>query len=364
MEIGTGRRVDIRRLSKRYGRVAALDDVSLSVRPGEFLSLVGPSGSGKSTILMTVAGFETPDTGEILIDGRNIDRLPPHRRDIGLIFQRYALFPHMNVADNVAYPLWRRGVDRDEVARRVDEALALVKLSGFGGRQIHQLSGGQQQRVAIARALVFRPGVLLMDEPMSALDKRLRQHMQIELKLLQKELGATIVLVTHDQEEALSMADRVAVLDEGRLRQVDTPAELYRRPADAFVADFIGRTNFLPLEADSPPRIAGFASPLAEALAPDSAAPGSGLCAGVRPEHVRLARPGGAGESARVIEGAFGGATQLVLVDVAGHRLTAEVPAGADLWQPGDAALLAFDRGSVRLFQTPSLASHRKENRE
>ena len=348
MAEGAGQSVELQALTRRFGSVVALDRVSLEVRAGEFMALLGPSGSGKTTALLAIAGFERPDAGHVLIGGRQVDRLPPHRRDIGLVFQRYALFPHLSVAENLAYPLRRRGIGRAEIARRVEEALALVRLQGLGGRGVDQLSGGQQQRVAIARALIFRPAVLLMAEPMSALDRKLREHMQMELRLLHREVGATVILVTHDQEEALSMADRVALLHEGRLRQLGTPAELYRAPADAFVAGFIGRTNFLPLGPG--PALAGFALPLGEALAPDSLPPRPGHVLAVRPEHLRLAPPGAEGAPCRVVEVAFGGARQLVLAEAAGQRLTIEVPAADRLWQPGEAATLRIQPGTARAF--------------
>lgn len=348
MAFDRGQSVEIRTLTKRFGSVVALDSVSLEIRAGEFMALLGPSGSGKTTILMSVAGFERADSGQILIGGRAIDHLPPHRRGIGMVFQRYALFPHMTVAENLAYSLRRRGVPRADIARRVEETLALVRLEGYGGRGVDQLSGGQQQRVAIARALIFRPAVLLMDEPMSALDKKLREHMQMELRLLHRELGATIMLVTHDQEEALSMADRVALLHEGRLRQVGTPAELYRRPADAFVAGFIGRTNFLLIGPELRPQ--GFVNPLGPALAADSAPPLPGAVLGIRPEHLLLAPVDSPGEPCRIIEVAFGGARQSVLAEVAGQRVTVEVSTAERLWQPDDAATLAFQPGTARVF--------------
>ncbi|MCC7272748.1 MAG: ABC transporter ATP-binding protein [Alphaproteobacteria bacterium] len=350
----TGQPVAVERLSKRFGEVVALDDVSFEVRAGEFLALLGPSGSGKSTVLMSIAGFVRPDAGRIRIGGRVIDDLPPHRRDIGMVFQRYALFPHLSVAENLAYPLRRRGIGAAEIARRVEEVLALVRLGGYGARGVDQISGGQQQRVAIARALIFRPAVLLMDEPMSALDRKLRQHMQMELKLLHREVGATIVLVTHDQEEALSMADRVAVLDEGRLRQIGVPEELYREPADAFVAGFIGQANFLPYDAPSA-RVAGFASPLGDALPAGGAPHCARPAIGVRPEDVTLHPPETPGtEPCRVVEAAFGGSTQSVLVAVGGHRLTARMPAGSRLWRAGEEAGLRFRPASCRVFDLPA----------
>lgn len=350
----SGRAVEIRRLSKRFGHVLALDDISLEVRAGEFLALLGPSGSGKSTMLMAIAGFEHPDSGDILVGGRAITHLPAHRREIGMVFQRYALFPHLSVGENIAYPLRRRGMTSTEIARLVAEALAMVRLEGYGPRNIEQLSGGQQQRVAMARALVFRPKVLLMDEPLSALDKKLRQQMQLELKLLQRDVGATVILVTHDQEEALSMADRIALLEGGRLRQIGSPEDLYRRPADAFVANFIGQTNFLPIEnLTMEPRIPGFTRPLGAALDCSAAIPPAAhrLAIGVRPEDVLLGRSGD-GEACRVIEVAFGGATQAVLVETAGQRLLAQVPlvSGERPWAPNDTASLQLRPGACRIF--------------
>ena len=357
-----GASVEIDAISKRYGGVAALDRVSLSVREGEFLALLGPSGSGKSTMLMALAGFETPDSGSISVGGRHIDKLPPHQRDIGMVFQRYALFPHMSVHENVAYPLHRRGVKSAEIQRRVRDALALVKLEGFAARAVDQLSGGQQQRVALARALIFRPAVLLMDEPMSALDRKLREQMQMELKQLHRQVGTTIILVTHDQEEALSMADRVALLHNGRLRQLDTPQRMYRHPADAFVADFIGRTNFLPiattgtsgtLAAPGTAHIQGFAEPCRDVLAEDAATPQAGKYLGVRPEDVHLL-PGDAdtGQPCTIIETAFSGAMLSILVEAGGHTLTVQAPAQQHLWQPGDRATLRFSAGSCRVFDS------------
>ncbi|MDT8267342.1 ABC transporter ATP-binding protein, partial [Roseomonas sp. DSM 102946] len=213
-----------------------------------FISFLGPSGSGKSTTLMMIAGFETPESGQIALDGRDVTHLPPHRRGIGMVFQSYALFPHMTVAENVGFALKQRGVGKAEIVERVRQALDLVRLSAFGGRYPQQLSGGQQQRVAIARAVIFNPPVLLMDEPLSALDKQLREEMQLEIKALHERLGITFIYVTHDQKEALVMSDRVAVMNQGRIEQLDDPATLYDRPSNRFVASFVGEANFLPVE--------------------------------------------------------------------------------------------------------------------
>ena len=237
-------------LTKKYGRFYALDSVDLDINSGEFLTLLGPSGSGKTTLLMAIAGFNRPDAGSIRFGGDEMILTPPHKRNVGMVFQSYALFPHMTVAENVAFPLKLRGVAAAESAERVDAALATVQLSGLGGRGIEELSGGQRQRVALARAFVFRPRILLMDEPLSALDKKLREQMQIELKHLHEQLGVTTVYVTHDQREALTMSDRIAVINNGRLAQVDTPHAIYNQPANAFVADFIGESSALPLTLD------------------------------------------------------------------------------------------------------------------
>ena len=235
--------VEMRSLTKNYGTTVAVDDVSLTVQAGEFLSLLGPSGCGKTTTLRLIGGFEFPDDGTIAISGRNVENLPPHKRPVNTVFQAYALFPHMKVADNVAYGLRLSGVPKAEIAGRVSRALDMVRMSAFATRKPAQLSGGQQQRIALARALVNRPAVLLLDEPMSALDRKLREEMQVELKLLQRELGTTFIFVTHDQEEALSMSDRVAVMKDGRIEQIGTASSVYDSPESAFVAGFIGRQN-------------------------------------------------------------------------------------------------------------------------
>jgi putative spermidine/putrescine transport system ATP-binding protein len=240
-----GHALELRGLSKRYGSFVAVEDVSLRVERGEFLTLLGPSGSGKTTILMAIAGFTAPSAGAILLDGSDITGLPPEKRDFGMVFQGYALFPHMSVAENVAFPLRVRGLGRAERDAKVRAALDLVQLDRFAERRPAQLSGGQQQRVALARALVFDPALLLLDEPLSALDKKLRAELQEELKALHRRVGRTFVNVTHDQEEALSLSDHVAILNHGRLIQLGAPAQLYEQPRTRFVADFLGKSNFL-----------------------------------------------------------------------------------------------------------------------
>jgi putative spermidine/putrescine transport system ATP-binding protein len=238
--------IRIQNVSKHYGPVTALNDVSLEVKQGEFVTLLGPSGSGKTTLLMVVAGFTTPDTGSVSIGQADITRMPPHRRGIGVVFQNYALFPHMTVGENIAFPLRMRHIPRAKRRRMVEHSIDVVRLHGMADRMPAQLSGGQKQRVALARAMVFNPPVLLMDEPLSALDKKLREHMQIELKDLQKRLGITVLYVTHDQQEALTLSSRIAIINQGRVEQFDRSAHIYDTPANRFVAEFIGETNLFP----------------------------------------------------------------------------------------------------------------------
>jgi putative spermidine/putrescine transport system ATP-binding protein len=240
--------ISIRDVTKTYGRTKALDNVSLEIASGEFITLLGPSGSGKTTLLMVLAGFIRPDCGELWFGDRDISLAPPHKRDVGMVFQNYALFPHMTVAGNLAYPLKLRRLSRAEIEERVRRTLDMVQLAGLGDRQVHQLSGGQRQRVALARAIIFEPRILLMDEPLSALDKKLREQMQIEVRHLHQRLGMTTVYVTHDQREALTLSDRIAVIHQGRFRQIDRPQDLYERPVDRFIAEFVGESHFLPIE--------------------------------------------------------------------------------------------------------------------
>jgi spermidine/putrescine ABC transporter ATP-binding subunit len=240
-----GAPIKIEKLSKHFGKFVAVQEANLDIKAGEFLTFLGPSGSGKTTTLMMVAGFLIPTYGDIVIAENSIVTIPPHKRNIGMMFQHYALFPHMSVADNIAFPLQMRRMPKDKIKERVDWVLGLVQLSEFKNRRPHQLSGGQQQRVALARAVVFEPSVLLLDEPLGALDAKLRENMQIELKQMHATLGTTVLYVTHDQEEALTLSDRICVFNEGRIMQVGTPDDLYNLPENRFVADFIGETNFL-----------------------------------------------------------------------------------------------------------------------
>jgi putative spermidine/putrescine transport system ATP-binding protein len=240
--------IQLRDIRKSYGGTLVLDRIGFDIAAGEFLTLLGPSGSGKSTLLMIVAGFVRPDSGSILVNGREFITLPPHRRDVGIVFQNYALFPHMTVAQNVAFPLHYRKIPKAEATTRVREALAMVRLEQFEERRIDQLSGGQKQRVALARALVFNPTILLMDEPLSALDKKLREQMQVELRHLHRRIETTTIYVTHDQREALTLSDRIAVMDQGRIAQIGTPAAIYERPENLFVADFMGDSQFIRVE--------------------------------------------------------------------------------------------------------------------
>ena len=237
--------IEIRNLAKSFGAVKAVDGVDLDINPGEFLTLLGPSGSGKTTVLRMIAGFETPDSGSVKLNGKDITYLPPYERDVNTVFQDYALFPHMDVISNIEYGLRVKGVEKKERREKALKALDQIRLSGYENRKPNQLSGGQRQRVALARALVNRPSVLLLDEPLGALDLKLRQQMQIELKELQREVGITFIFVTHDQEEALTMSDRIAVFDKGKIQQLDNPSTIYERPSNEFVAGFVGISNLI-----------------------------------------------------------------------------------------------------------------------
>ena len=281
--------VELVGVTKRFGTVTAVDAIDIQVRPGEFLSLLGPSGCGKTTTLRMLAGFEDPDEGEIRISGRAVQGVPPHRRDVNTVFQNYALFPHMSVSENVAYGLRQKKTDKTEIGRRVGEALEMVKMSRLANRKPREMSGGQQQRVALARALVNRPSLLLLDEPLGALDRKLREEMQIELKLLQSQVGITFIFVTHDQDEALSMSDRIAVMLDGRVEQLADPDTVYDHPRSAFVAGFIGKQNFF--EGTSRDRgsvVEGDGWTFRTSLVPIGAVDGHAALAAVRPQAVRV----------------------------------------------------------------------------
>jgi spermidine/putrescine transport system ATP-binding protein len=295
---GAGRPLiaEFRAATKRYGDVLAADALDFGIGRGEFLSFLGPSGCGKTTALRMLAGFETPTSGDIWLDGERVTDVPAHRRPVNMVFQHYALFPHLSVADNIAYGLRQRRPrpDRAEIARQVDRALEMVRLSGFGPRRVWEMSGGQQQRVALARAIVNAPKVLLLDEPLAALDRKLRREMQIELQTLQRQLGITFVLVTHDQEEALSMSDRICIMRSGRIVQAGSPAALYDRPVNRYVADFVGKSNFIDGTLAGPAGARGqvqSASGLRfSGRTGGPLAPGARVSLSLRPEQIALTR--------------------------------------------------------------------------
>jgi putative spermidine/putrescine transport system ATP-binding protein len=345
-------------VEKSYdGRVLAVQDLTLDVAQGEFLTLLGPSGSGKTTTLNMLAGFERPTRGKILLGGQSVDRLPPYARNIGMVFQNYALFPHMTVGENVAFPLSVRRMRRAEIARRVRRALAMVRLEAMADRRPSQLSGGQQQRIALARALVFEPSLVLMDEPLGALDKKLREQMQIEIKLLHERLGLTVIYVTHDQSEALTMSDRIAVFHDGQVVQQGTPDLLYNQPCDAFVAGFIGENNMLPGVVEA---IAGGSARVAigDALRV-MATPigrleqGNPVLIAVRPEAIHFASGSDAAENmchAVVTSRIYLGDHQRLLTDIGhGHTMTVKIPATTEV-AAGASISLAWKMADCRAF--------------
>jgi len=356
---GKGTTVTVRGMHKSYGAVRAVDDVTLAVEAGEFVALLGPSGSGKTTILMTIAGFETPDAGSIEIGGRDVTAVPASKREIGMVFQRYALFPHMTVAENIAFPLKMRGIRGAAAAERVEAALALVRLGGYGRRGTSQLSGGQQQRVALARAVVYDPPLLLMDEPLGALDKNLREEMQLEIKQLQRQLGTTVVYVTHDQAEALTLADRIAVLNDGRVQQYAPPQDVYERPDNAFVAGFVGETNFI---AGRLRRQAGHwalaidGCAAAVELAGDGGAgwqDGAAARLAIRPELIRVDPDADTDGLSGIVEDTiYGGGTVACTLRVTpALKLTARFPSvGGPVVRPGAAAAFSWPGDRARLF--------------
>ena len=293
-------KLSVRGAAKRYGAVVALEDASFEMGEGEFLTLLGPSGSGKTTLLMIVAGLVPPDGGEVWIDGTLATYAPPHKRDIGIVFQNYALFPHLTVFENVAFPLRMRRMAEGRIAEEVRRALDVVQLGHTGGRLPRELSGGQQQRIALARSTVYRPSIVLMDEPLGALDRKLRDQMQLEIKHLHRHLGITVLYVTHDQDEAMTMSDRICLMKDGRIEQLGTPDELYFRPRSVFVADFLGESNLLPgtvAASGETLLVHGPAGLKLKALARDALASGSRVRLMVRPESLRLLAPGEAAEN-------------------------------------------------------------------
>jgi putative spermidine/putrescine transport system ATP-binding protein len=354
-EISTALPIHIRGLTKKFDQFYALDSVDLEVRSGEFLTLLGPSGSGKTTLLMAIAGFNRPDAGSIRFGESEMILTPPHRRNVGMVFQSYALFPHMSVAENVAFPLKLRQVSAKESTDRVAEALATVQLSDLGDRSIDQLSGGQRQRVALARAFVFRPRILLMDEPLSALDKKLREQMQIELKHLHEKLGVTTVYVTHDQREALTMSDRIAVINQGRLAQVDTPHVIYNQPANPFVADFIGESTMLPLTRDDAGRLFYEKHFIAADGAKDS---GSDCSLVIRPERLFVIKDQAVDTEQTIVfsgvvrDFVFQGETAFALTSISDEhdlavRFGTDASSSEHSMQPGDPISLGLNRTDV-----------------
>jgi spermidine/putrescine ABC transporter ATP-binding subunit len=355
-------------VGRRYGNTVAVERVDLDLAPGEFFALLGPSGGGKTTTLRMVGGFELPSAGEVLLDGRDVTTLPPYRRGVNTVFQSYALFPHLNVFDNVAFGLRRKSMGRAEINRRVEEDLEMVGLAGFGKRKPAQLSGGQQQRVALARALVNEPKVLLLDEPMGALDAKIRKTMQAELKRIQREVGITFLYVTHDQAEAMSMADRLAVMNAGRVEDLGTPDRVYDHPATRFVAEFLGTCNILPLTSD------GKTLHLPDGTAVEVAAASTsgvhaGAQVGIRPEKLVLEKTPGRGGNR--ISGTVSSATYLgatseyevetswgstvrVLAQNVGEQSRARVGDKVTLaWDPAECFLLPADKASAT---TPAAA--------
>jgi putative spermidine/putrescine transport system ATP-binding protein len=328
-------------VTKAFGGVTVIEDLDLGIPKGEFLSLLGPSGSGKTTLLMMLAGFESPTKGAVWLGGQRIDQLPPYRRNMGVVFQNYALFPHMSVAENVAFPLQMRGIAKAAAQDMVGRALDMVQLGTFRDRRPSQLSGGQQQRVALARALVFEPGVVLMDEPLGALDKQLREQMQLDIRALHKRLGLTIVFVTHDQGEALTMSDRIAVFNHGRIEQIGAPAEIYDRPRSRFVAEFIGETNLVDGTVDS---VTGGSAHILLAdgsslivAVPGTLQPQQRVTISIRPERIRLGAVGAETNrfSTKIVDRVYHGDHLRILLDCPACGFVAKTDHQGGSWAPG-----------------------------
>jgi spermidine/putrescine transport system ATP-binding protein len=352
--------ITIDHVVKRFGSVVAVDDADFAIERGEFFSLLGPSGCGKTTTLRMIAGFEQPSSGRILLEGKDVSRVPPYRRNVNTVFQHYALFPHMSVADNVAFGPRSKNVGARETARRVDELLAVVRLASLADRKPAQLSGGQQQRVALARALANHPSALLLDEPLGALDLKLRQAMQIELKRIQREVGITFIYVTHDQEEALTMSDRIAVMNEGRVVQIGPPPEIYHAPASVFVASFIGIANLIPavvheVHAPDATMLVGGRYRIPVPITGQRLRAGAAATIMVRPERLRLSAAGpadGAGMPVTVEHAVFQGpVVRCTLRGTEGTELVAHVGPEQSLpaLAPGLALWVEWDRDAARL---------------
>ncbi|MGJ4941612.1 ABC transporter ATP-binding protein [Bradyrhizobium sp. HKCCYLS1011] len=345
--------ISFRQVTKRFHALTVVDQLDLDIARGEFVSLLGPSGSGKTTLLMMLAGFEQPTSGTIHVDGRRIDELPPYKRNMGVVFQSYALFPHMSVADNIAFPLKMRGTLKAEIAERVARVLDMVKLGAMADRKPAQLSGGQQQRVALARALVFEPQVILMDEPLGALDKKLREQMQLDIRDLHRRLGLTIVFVTHDQDEALTMSDRIAVFNHGRIEQIGTPAEIYDLPRTPFVAEFIGETNLLPcmIEARSGDtlRLTSESGLTLSAQAGSAAVEDGRVQISIRPEAIRINDPaiGANGLTARIVDAVYFGDHIRLIATVGAQRLIIKSERARQLAEIGDEVAISFAPSDV-----------------
>ena len=356
MESSVAEFIRFDRITKFYGPLCVVQDLELSIDKGEFVSLLGPSGSGKTTLLMMLAGFEQPTSGKILLDGATINAVPTHKRDMGVVFQSYALFPHMSVGDNIAFPLQMRGVGKAEISERVKRALDMVQLSALSDRRPIQLSGGQQQRVALARALVFEPRVVLMDEPLGALDKQLREQMQLDIRDLHRRLGLTIVFVTHDQSEALTMSDRVAVFNKGRIEQIGTPRAVYDEPATRFVAEFIGETNLfeaLVKSVNGKEAVVRLASgaEIVSAVS-GSVTPGQNVLLSIRPERIELSEvPGAAGNvlETQVTDSVYQGDHLRVQLHNTIHPLIAKLGRRSREFEPGTTVFATFSAGDCRV---------------
>jgi spermidine/putrescine transport system ATP-binding protein len=351
-------------LVKRFGEFEAVAGINLDMPSGEFFSLLGPSGCGKTTTLRMIGGFERPSEGQILLDGEDMAQTPPHKRNVNTVFQNYALFPHLSVGDNVAFGLKYQKVSKQETTERVGSALELVQLSGYEKRRPNQLSGGQQQRVALARALILNPKVLLLDEPLGALDAKLRKRLQIELKALQEEVGITFIYVTHDQEEALTMSDRIAVMSQGRVEQVGGPKEIYEEPSTAYVADFLGVSNLMEATASGTTQ-GGCSIKLGEfsLVAGQGEEDTRGECKiTIRPERIDLGPQGATGENvvpAMVERVVYVGSTlQVILHLPSGHTLQAWIPndGAVDPHRSGEALSVMFPRGALRVLPTGGAA--------